>query len=335
MKLLIGILLLCSTYVAPLNGRIINCDDPEAYQAANDVVTHANAQHKNGYKFALQQIDSIKSVPSAGPGELFKLELDLLETTCPSVSNTPIENCPVRQRIDQAVEADCDAIVQKLNGNFSVVKIRCKSKLDSAEKMIRLNPDYALLAPLDDKRTVHAVDVALHKFNSGNNSVFYGLHEIGRGRIQDGVSNTVAVEFVAAATNCTIADAKADVTACVEETGPNAHYATCSGTVVKVLGAVDEDVAVQCTILEPQPAKDAPAPQPDPVIPGVPGFVPSRFHHNLQINNLGPDSAESNSEEQFLLAAHANRAVKRSLKGGPDHAHVRNFPLCPGRKLHP
>lgn len=55
---------------------------------------------------------------------------------------------------------------------------------ESAEKLPWLCPKCPHVAPLNDTRVVHAVDVALQKFNSGNNTNFYSLHEIGRGRIQ-------------------------------------------------------------------------------------------------------------------------------------------------------
>ncbi|XP_072264279.1 alpha-2-HS-glycoprotein [Pyxicephalus adspersus] len=321
--------LLYSAHVVPLSNRVINCDDDEAHQVAAAAVQYINAHHHHGYKFALNQVEKILPLSLHGTDEMFFIELELLETVCSHVNPTPLEQCAVRPRIQQAVEADCDFKVRKHNGTFEVLRVKCKSEIKSSEKIVCPYPDCSLLAPLNDSRVVHAVDVALHKFNSGNTTNFYSLHEIGRGKIQHGVSD---VEFIATSTNCTKEDAGSGLKACVEESGPNAHFASCSGTVVKLPGAVDEDITVNCAIHEPQPRSDAP--QPAPVAPVHPGFIPSRFHHDLHFNTMSPHSSESNSAEHHLLAAHANRAVKRSLTGQPVQSNVRNVPLCPGRKIH-
>lgn len=325
-------LLFCSAHVLPSHRYVLNCDDAEAHQAAGVAVQYVNARHRQGYKFAFNRVESILQIPSAGGEELYLFELDLLETVCPHVSPTPLEQCPVRQRIDQAVEADCDVKMRKHNNTFEVVSAKCKSELKSAEKMDRLCPNCPLIAPFNDSRVVHAVDVTLQKFNSLNNTNFYNLHETGRAKIQRGHTDVTYVEFVAAATNCTKEDTAAGLL-CVVDAGPKGHYATCSGTVVKHATAADE-VTVNCAVHDPQPQNEAQAPQPAPAVPVGPGFIPSRFHHNLYFNELGPQSSESNSAEQHLLAAHAHRAVKRSLTGTPVHTNVGRIPLCPGRKIH-
>ncbi|XP_044147347.1 alpha-2-HS-glycoprotein [Bufo gargarizans] len=321
MKILIILasLLLCQAVVLPLTqpGRVVNCDDPEVHEGANLAVKHINSQHRTGYKFALDRVENV-NVQSSAFGEFFYLELDLLETLCPSLSPVPVENCSMRPITEQAVEGDCDVKLQKQNGTFTVLRTKCKSELDSAENLLRSCPG-CLLAPLNDTQVVHAVDVSLNKFNGGNNTAFYFLHEIGRGRIQSGISNSVHAEYIIAASNCTIDDVNAGVVPCVEETGANAHFGACTGTVVTHQGAVDEEVTVTCTIYEPQVA-EAVAPPAPPALPQTKG-VHSHFHHSL---HLGPQSSESNSAEQ------AHHAVRRSLAG----EHVPHLPLCPGRKLH-
>ncbi|XP_068137215.1 alpha-2-HS-glycoprotein [Hyperolius riggenbachi] len=337
MRLLLSILFLLQVLLCSGN-TVLNCDDAEAITAGRVALDYINRLPRRGYKFDLERIENIYSLPSHGNGELYHFELDLIETTCPHVSPTSPENCPIRSRFEQVVEGDCDVRLLKINNTFTVTNMKCKSKIDSAEKFLRDCPNCPFLAPFNDTRVVHAVDVSLHKFNSGNSTVYYHLHEIGRGQIQqtstpNGVIKTTAVEFIAVASNCTKEDINAGLSPCVDETGLNAHFATCSGTVEKLPEAVDEDVAVQCTVLEPQPALDAQAPQPVPAPPMLPGLPPSRFHHNLNFNNLSPHSSESHSAEQVLLAAHAKQKVRRSLTGEPVQAQVARVPLCPGIKL--
>ncbi|XP_069624155.1 alpha-2-HS-glycoprotein isoform X2 [Ranitomeya imitator] len=215
--LLVTSLLFCCSVVRPLPqpGRVVNCDDADVHEAANVAVQHINSHHNTGYKFTLNRVEKVFLRPS-GLGDIIFMELDLLETKCPSKSPIPVSDCEVRPVAEQAVEGDCDVKLQNQSGTFTVISTRCKSELDSAENM-RMYPDRPLLAPLNDSQVVHAVDVSLHKFNGGNNTAFYLLHEIGRGSIQ--------------------------------------HFGACSGSVVKSPGAVDEEVIAQCTVYEPQPEK--------------------------------------------------------------------------------
>ncbi|XP_073531108.1 alpha-2-HS-glycoprotein [Phyllobates terribilis] len=323
-------LLLCCAVVRPLPqpGRIVNCDDADVHEAANVAVQHINSHRNTGYKFTLNRVEKVDVRPSAS-GDLIFLELDLLETKCPSISPRPLLDCVVRPVMEQAVEGDCDVKLQNQNGTFKVISTHCKSELDSAENILRICPDCPLLALLNDTQVVHAADVSLHKFNGGNNTAFYLLHEIGRGRIQSGISNSVHVEFVIAASNCTVEEANSGIVACVEQTGAGANFGFCSGSVVKTPGAVDEDVVAQCTVYEPQPGKVVKTEAPQvPLAPSQTNVV-SHFHHNLHNPSMGPLSSESNSAEQ-IPAATASHAVRRSLTGNP----VPSLPLCPGRKIH-
>ncbi|KAM4694579.1 alpha-2-HS-glycoprotein [Discoglossus pictus] len=313
------------------SGRLIDCDDPEAHEAASVSVHHINAHHHHGYKYRLQRVENIKALPETAQGEVFILELDLLETICPVVSPTPVENCSVRPAREQGVEGDCDVKLVKLGGNFTVHGVRCKSEIESAEDFCA---GCKFLAPLNDTRVAHAVDSSLVKFNSGNNTVFYKLHEIGRAKMQAVSGNKVDVEYVIVASNCSLDDASLNASSCVVQTNENRHYGACHATLFKQLGAEgneEEDVTVQCTIYDPQPGIE---PQPvipaDPLAPAQPKVVHGLFHHNLHHSSLGPISSESSSAEH---AAPAKQAVKRSLTGEPVPPSIVMVPLCPGRKI--
>ncbi|KAE8603719.1 hypothetical protein XENTR_v10014444 [Xenopus tropicalis] len=259
-------------------------------------------------------------------GEVFYVELDLLESKCPWVSPTPAENCPVRPRAEQAVEGDCKVKLQKQNGNFTVIGVSCKSKPDSAENVFRACPTCWLLAPLNDTQVAHAVDVALADFNNGNNTVYFKLHEIGRAQIQGPANNKVQVEFIFVATNCSKEQA---LDSCVALTGDDAQYGSCVGSVTQLPGAQDEELDVQCAVYEPQQPQVDPS---IPLVPAQPSVVHGHFHHNLRHSSLGPHSSESNSAEKHL-AFHSKSAIKRSLGGKHAGPNVLVRPLCPGKKI--
>ncbi|XP_063298807.1 alpha-2-HS-glycoprotein [Pelobates fuscus] len=309
--------------------RVIDCDDPQTHEAALFALQHINLNHNHGYKYALSRVEDAKAYTKNQDHVIYILELDLLETKCPSVSPTPVDQCIVRPRNEQAVEGDCDVKIQKLHGNYTVLGVRCKSELDSAENVFPVCP-LCHLAPLNDTNVIHAVDVSLVNFNAGNNTVFYHLHEIGRGQFQ--AANSVRVEFVVAASNCSIEEANSGLSACVAKTGADAQYGGCVSTVVPNPALQEETVNVQCNIYGPQPAQDQQATVQDvPVVPQQPK-VHGHYHHNLYHSSLWPHSSESSSAEHHHKAI-GKPVVRRSLTGEPVPPNTLQRPLCPGRKI--
>ncbi|OCT78560.1 hypothetical protein XELAEV_18029649mg [Xenopus laevis] len=329
--LLLSLSLICSAFAIPKKptGRIVDCDSPEANDAALEALHYINTNHHHGYKFVVNQVEEVHVQPETANGEIFYVELDLLESKCPWVSPTPVENCPVRPREEQAVEGDCKVKLQKQGGNFTVLGVSCKSKPDSAENVFLACPTCSLLAPLNDTQVVHAVDAALLNFNNGNNTVHFKLHEIGRAQIQGPANIKAQVEFVIAASNCSKEEANAALDSCVALTGQGAYYGSCAASVTKLPGAQDEEIDVQCTVYDPQVDQTG---VPSSGVPAQPSVVHGHFHHNLRHSSLGPHSSESNSAEKLLHLHHPKTPTKRSLgkKHADPNALVR--PLCPGKK---
>uniref|UniRef100_A0A8D0L9X0 Alpha 2-HS glycoprotein n=1 Tax=Sphenodon punctatus TaxID=8508 RepID=A0A8D0L9X0_SPHPU len=203
----------------PLVYRVLDCDDPETEEAAAEAVNYINTHHQKGYKYALNRIEKVRVLPRRPFGEIFVLELDLLETTCHVVNPLPLENCTVRAFTDHAVEGDCDVKLVKVDGIFSVSSARCHSSPDSAEDIVRVCPDCPLLAPLNDTRVAHAVALALAQFNSDGPGPYIKLLEIARAQRQ----------------------VNADATA---------QFGFCQATVINQRGV--EDLKANCSIYEHQ-----------------------------------------------------------------------------------
>uniref|UniRef100_A0A4W2IG89 Alpha-2-HS-glycoprotein n=1 Tax=Bos indicus x Bos taurus TaxID=30522 RepID=A0A4W2IG89_BOBOX len=243
------------------------CDDPDTEQAALAAVDYINKHLPRGYKHTLNQIDSVKVWPRRPTGEVYDIEIDTLETTCHVLDPTPLANCSVRQQTQHAVEGDCDIHVLKQDGQFSVLFTKCDSSPDSAEDVRKLCPDCPLLAPLNDSRVVHAVEVALATFNAESNGSYLQLVEISRAQFVP-LPVSVSVEFAVAATDC-IAKEVVDPTKC--NLLAEKQYGFCKGSVIqKALGG--EDVRVTCTLFQTQPV--IPQPQPDGAEAEAPSAVP-------------------------------------------------------------
>lgn len=105
----------------------------------------------------------------------------------------------------QAVEGDCDFRILKLDNQFSILSAKCDSSPDSAEDVHKVCPDCPLLAPRNNTRVVHAVEVALATFNAQNNGSYFQLVEVSRAKISL-LPPSILVEFVVAATDCAAAE---------------------------------------------------------------------------------------------------------------------------------
>uniref|UniRef100_G1L2K2 Alpha-2-HS-glycoprotein n=1 Tax=Ailuropoda melanoleuca TaxID=9646 RepID=G1L2K2_AILME len=362
LALLLCLAQLCSCRSIPLGTaltyRQLNCDDPETEQAALAAVDYINSHMLQGYKHTLNQIDKVKVWPRAleriqkqmncqeqrqgftklpylclpcysfptlprPMGEVFELEIDTLETTCHVLDPTPLANCSVRQLVEHAVEGDCDFQVLKQDGQFSVLFAKCDSSPDSAEDVRRLCPGCPLLAPLNDTKVVHAVDVALTAFNAQSNGSYFRLLEVSRAQLVPLPPSTY-VEFAVAATDCAAKDvtdpAKCNLLA-------EKQYGFCKATLTEKVGG--EDVAVTCTVFQTQPLLPQPQPEgPDAVAvdPRADPAVPVPSQADVPVASLVVVSEESASGE----AVHVEKGptvVQPGIAVVPDPA----LRPCPGR----
>ncbi|XP_028925083.1 alpha-2-HS-glycoprotein isoform X2 [Ornithorhynchus anatinus] len=228
--------------------RYLDCDDPQAEEVAAEAVRYVNSHSRRGYKYALNQIDKVKVWQRRPFGELFDLELDLLETECHVLDPTPLENCTVRSLTDHAVEGDCDIKLMKVKGTFTVQSAKCESSPDSAEDVLKVCPDCSLLTRLNDTAVTHAVEAALAKFNSENNGSYFRLLEISRAKKVNLPPSTV-VEFAVGATDCAAREVS-DPAKCNLVVGPE-QSGFCKASLFYRVGG-GEEVQVGCVVFDPQ-----------------------------------------------------------------------------------
>ncbi|KAH0624195.1 hypothetical protein JD844_007707 [Phrynosoma platyrhinos] len=299
--------------------RLPNCDDPEVEHAAAIAVNHINSHALHGYKHVLNRIESVKVLPRRPSGDIIFLEMDLLETTCHVLSPVPAANCTVRQKMEHAVEADCDVKLLKLDGNYKVLSAKCHSSPDSTEDLRKLCPDCSFLSTLNDVGVVNAGQLKYDLLSSSQH-----------------LPRASHVEFAIIATNCTAQEAKEHLDDCHLETGEHLHFGFCKATVFDrpVPGPADaifppEDV-VDCTIFDQQAGlshthltehhlgKKIPS-------PGVGHTVLDLIHSH----NDTHASHESHSAEVVVVEV-ASPVVKRAV----DPELVAPLQKCPGEYYH-
>ncbi|KAG5851408.1 hypothetical protein ANANG_G00093030 [Anguilla anguilla] len=223
------------------------CDSPEVEETAFVALDYINNLHRHGYKYALERIEDAKVIPAPIGGEVYLLELDLLQTTCHVLDPTPLANCTVRDKIKMTIEGDCDVAVSKVNGVLAVKAFKCKSKPESREQMCVGCP---VLLPLNHTDGLQMVDRSLAMFNKQSNlTTTFALLEVARLTSQVvGGGAKMDAEFVLVEKDCTAAGG------CVPLQGPEARLAVCEATSVGQPSAL----TVKCKIFQ-APAPVAPA----------------------------------------------------------------------------
>nr|XP_020666225.1 alpha-2-HS-glycoprotein [Pogona vitticeps] len=320
----------------PLRPQLLPCDLPEVEHAAEIAVNHINTHTVHGYKYVLNRIEKAKMIPRRPHGEIYFLEMELLETRCHVLSPVPAANCSVRARHEHAVEGDCNVKLLKHEGEFKVLNVHCHSTPDSAEDVVRLCPDCPLLLPLNNANVVSAVNTALAHFNAENNSIHYQLLEISRGQISV-LPPATHVEFAIVLSNCSAQEAQDLAQDCKPLTGEHSQFGFCKATVfdhnVPTGQTLPKDV-VHCSVYEQQAGafhthwtehhlggKI--------ISPGIGHTVLSLIHSH----NDTHASHESHSAEAIVPAVQP-AVVKREVGAAPPLQPVLVAPgpqLCPGK----
>uniref|UniRef100_A0A8C3P0J6 Alpha 2-HS glycoprotein n=1 Tax=Cyanoderma ruficeps TaxID=181631 RepID=A0A8C3P0J6_9PASS len=315
----------------------LGCDDPESEAAAAVAVNYINDHSHHGYKFALNRIENIRMVPQGPNNNIIFLELDLLETKCPILSPTPLENCTVRSFAEHAVEGDCDVKLQKVDGIVSVLASKCHSHADSNEDVLKVCPDCPLLARLNNTEVLETVSAALNDYNSKTTESYLRLLEIGRAKIQYHPGHIIVTEFAVGATNCSAEEAKANVGACQLLPEDQSNFGFCTAVMVK---RPSQDLQVDCQLYGHQPGVTYIHPSQDTsagLAPSAVGFT----NHNLGLAHNNPVASESSSSEILRSMLSAKSVTKRAVAEAAQHDKVPRPvgfvpppPPCPGKIRH-
>ncbi|XP_050994353.1 alpha-2-HS-glycoprotein 2 [Labeo rohita] len=321
------------------------CDSLEVEAAALVAQDFLNAQHTHGYKYVLNQIDKVRIVSTPLQGDTYHLELDLLETTCHVLDPTPVSLCPVRQKINTAIEADCDFVVTNATQGLSVVAFKCKTETESEDECVGCPQ----LISFNDTNGLQLIETSLDHFNKNNTlNRKFALLEIGRmgSQIVSGGPKYFA-EYAIIGTNCTSQDD--DI--CTPQDHTVATHGLC----------LAEGSNVDCKIFAPTQAVDPASnatvrvqqllhahtfgPQHNPAIHDLKHHKLTALHDPSASGLLSAESIESSEEVVVpkeapivkrevvapeVPAADLTVSDKAPLLSDP----ILLVPICPGKKKH-
>ncbi len=326
------------------------CDSPEAEAAALVAEDYLNAQHTHGYKYALNRIEKIKIISSPGQAEKYLLELDFLETTCHILDPTPLSQCPVRQKHQTAVEADCDFALSNTTQGLSVVAFKCQTETESVEDICL---GCAQLIPLNDTDGLQLIQSSLDDFNKNhtlNNK--FALFEIGRmaSQVVAGVNKYFA-EFAIIDTNCT----SYDDDSCIPQNHTVAIHGFCLAEGSADLNQVDckifpdttQDVNSTVRVQQPLHAHTSGSHH-NPAVHSLKHHKLTVFHDPTVSGLISAESSESVEAVVPVAAPVVKREVAAEVpteepvpdasalaeKTPLDLKPVALVPICPGKKKH-
>ncbi|KAK1897056.1 Fetuin-B [Dissostichus eleginoides] len=129
--------------LSPIQLAPIPCNDKAVEKLSRLAVTYINEDRTDGYKFALNRIANVHLHAQGPAGNVYYLDLDVLETKCHIGSPKPWKRCDVRPFMET---------------------LRLHSVPDAPEKLQQTCPTCPLLLPADSPQAVDAARATLDSY---------------------------------------------------------------------------------------------------------------------------------------------------------------------------
>ncbi|XP_077439155.1 fetuin-B [Vanacampus margaritifer] len=140
----------------------VPCNDKPVEKLSRLALTYINEDRAEGYKFALNRIANVHLHAQGPAGNVYYLDLDVLETKCHIGSPKPWKRCDVRPFMETQISGNCNTTILHTSEGYSYLySYDCTLVPDPAEKLQQTCPTCPILLPVDSQQAVLAVQVAL------------------------------------------------------------------------------------------------------------------------------------------------------------------------------
>ncbi|XP_058494232.1 alpha-2-HS-glycoprotein [Solea solea] len=162
--------LLSSVYVegfsrGPVELAPVPCNDKAVEKLSRLGVTYINEDRSDGYKFALNRIANVHLHAQGPAGNVYYLDLDVLETKCHTGSPKPWKRCDVRPFMETQISGNCNTTVLHTPDGYSYLySYDCTLVPDPPEKLQQICPTCPLLLPTDSPQAVATAQVTLASY---------------------------------------------------------------------------------------------------------------------------------------------------------------------------
>ncbi|KAM8890148.1 alpha-2-HS-glycoprotein [Synchiropus picturatus] len=157
----------CAEFPAltPIQLAPIPCNDKVVEKLSRLAVTYVNEDRADGYKFALNRIANVHLHAQGPAGNVYYLDLDVLETKCHTGSPKPWKRCDVRAFMETQISGNCNTTVLHTTEGYSYLySYDCTLVPDPPEKLQQTCPTCPLLLTVDSPEAVTAARVTLDAY---------------------------------------------------------------------------------------------------------------------------------------------------------------------------
>ncbi|KAI3368541.1 hypothetical protein L3Q82_025549, partial [Scortum barcoo] len=307
---------------------IIPAVRPHLEKLSRLATTYINEDRTDGYKFALNRIANVHLHAQGPAGNVYYLDLDVLETKCHIGSPKPWKRCDVRPFMETQISGNCNTTILHTPEGYSYLySYDCTLVPDPPEKLQQTCPTCPLLLSVDSQQAIDTAQVSLASYKRQSTvGAGLGVKKITRAAARDVPVKASFVEFTVQ--ECPEGVTKRGTCQRLTLKSDTETAGFCAGSVHGDLYA-HPDVQVSCEMfkvqnvdiprpVQPQghdlpqeppiptlpPMIDNPGydPQPvpsDPILP--PDVQPAPFDPSVVVNPSNPLSSSSSESAEDLV----------------------------------
>ncbi|KAM9848858.1 alpha-2-HS-glycoprotein [Aulostomus maculatus] len=181
----------------PIELAPIPCNDKAVEKLSRLAVTYINEDREEGYKFALNRIANVYLHAQGPAGNVYYLDLDVLETKCYIGSPKPWKRCDVRPFMETQISGNCNTTILHTPEGYSYLySYDCALVPDPPEKLQQTCPTCPVLLPEDSLEAATAAQVTLAAYKRQSTlGAGLGVKRITRAAVQSAPVTTTFVEY--------------------------------------------------------------------------------------------------------------------------------------------
>ncbi|XP_061594647.1 alpha-2-HS-glycoprotein isoform X2 [Cololabis saira] len=181
----------------PIELSPIPCNDKAVEKLSRLAVTYINEDRAEGYKFALNRITNVHLHAQGPAGNVYYLDLDVLETKCHTLSPKPWKRCDVRPFMETQISGNCNTTILHTPEGFSYLySYDCGLVPDRPEKLQQTCPTCPLLLNADNPEAMIAAQITLASFKMQSTlAAGFGVKKITRAAAQEVPVKAFFVEY--------------------------------------------------------------------------------------------------------------------------------------------
>eukprot|EP00066_Takifugu_rubripes_P008326 XP_003974439.1 PREDICTED: fetuin-B-like [Takifugu rubripes] len=151
--------------LTPIELAPVPCNDKAVGKLSRLAMTYINEDRPDGYKFALNRVANVHLHAQGPAGNVYYLDLDVLETKCHLGSPKPWKRCGIRPFMETQISGNCNTtLLYTPEGYTYLYSYDCTLVPDPPEKLQQTCPTCPLLLPVESQQAVNAARITLASY---------------------------------------------------------------------------------------------------------------------------------------------------------------------------